>query len=148
MTSTVALAGRRPRVHQLKVECEFYTPLSMHLKNFEVRKNDRDFQVNDILILREWSVALEAYTGLRLRAQISYILDDPRFCKEGYVILGLKFIEAQRGGKRMTHYEQIINMSIDELAEFIVSVSDDALQGEYWDTEKSCKEWLEMETRE
>lgn len=94
MTSAVALAGRRPRVHQLKVEYEFYTPLSMHLKNFEVRKNDRDFQVNDILILREWSVALEAYTGLRLRAQISYILDDPRFCKEGYVILGLKFIES------------------------------------------------------
>lgn len=53
MTSMYALAGCEPRVHQLKVECEFYTPLSMHLKNFEVRKNDRNFQVNDILILRE-----------------------------------------------------------------------------------------------
>lgn len=36
----------------------------------------------------------------------------------------------------MTHYEQIISMSVDEMAEFIVSVSNDALQGEYWDTEK------------
>lgn len=44
-------------------------------------------------ILREWSAAIEAYTGLYLCAQISYILDDPRYCKEGYVILGLKFIE-------------------------------------------------------
>lgn len=87
------IAIPEPRVHQLKVECEFYTPLSMHLKNFEVRKNDRNFQVNDILILREWSAAIEAYTGLYLCAQISYILDDPRYCKEGYVILGLKFIE-------------------------------------------------------
>ncbi len=51
MTSIYEIAGRRPRVHQLKVECEFYTPLSMHLKNFEVRKNDRNFRVNDILIL-------------------------------------------------------------------------------------------------
>lgn len=93
MTSMYEIAGCGPRVHQLKVECEFYTPLSMHLKNFEVRKNDRDFQVNDILILREWSAAREAYTGLWLYAQISYILDDPRYCKEGYVILGLKFIE-------------------------------------------------------
>lgn len=93
MTSMYALAGCGPRVHQLKVECEFYTTLSMHLKNFEVRKNDRDFQVNDILILREWSAATEDYTGLYLCAQISYILDDPRYCKEGYVILGLKFIE-------------------------------------------------------
>lgn len=48
----------------------------------------------------------------------------------------------------MTHYEQIISMSVGEMAEFIVSVSDDALQGEYWDTEKSCKEWLETEIRE
>ena len=40
----------------------------------------------------------------------------------------------------MTHYERITSMSIDEMAESIVSVSDDALQGEHWDTEKSCKE--------
>lgn len=48
----------------------------------------------------------------------------------------------------MTHYEKILDMSIDEMAEFIVSVTDDALQGEYWDTEKSCKEWLETEIKE
>lgn len=48
----------------------------------------------------------------------------------------------------MTNYERITSMSIDEMAEFIVSVSDDVLQGEYWDTEKSCKEWLETEIRE
>lgn len=93
MTSMYEIAGCGPRVHQLKVECEFYASLSLHLKNFEVRKNDRNFQVNDILILREWSAAIEAYTGLYLCAQISYILDDPRYCKESYVILGLKFIE-------------------------------------------------------
>ena len=92
MTSMyIAICG--PNVHYLKVECEFYTPLSRRLKTFEVRKNDRNFQVNDILILREWSAATEDYTGLYLCAQISYILDDPRYCKEGYVILGLKFIE-------------------------------------------------------
>lgn len=51
-------------------------------------------QVGDTLILREWSAVREAYTGLYLCAQISYILDDPRYCKEGYVILGLKFIES------------------------------------------------------
>lgn len=48
----------------------------------------------------------------------------------------------------MTHYERITSMSIDEMAEFIVSVADDALQGEYWDNTKSCKEWLETEIRE
>ncbi len=48
----------------------------------------------------------------------------------------------------MTHYEKITSMSVDEMAEFIVSVIDEALQGEYWDTEKSCKEWLGTEIRE
>lgn len=47
----------------------------------------------------------------------------------------------------MTNYERITSMSVDEMAEFIVSVSDDALQ-EYWDTEKWCKEWLEAEIKE
>lgn len=43
ITSMYALAGYKPRVHQLKAECEFYTPLSMHLKNFEVRKKRQGF---------------------------------------------------------------------------------------------------------
>lgn len=48
----------------------------------------------------------------------------------------------------MTNYERITSMSVDEMAEFIVSVSDDALQGEYWDNTKSCKERLETEIKE
>ncbi len=48
----------------------------------------------------------------------------------------------------MTNYERITSMSVDELADFITSVTFDALEGEYWDTEKSCKEWLETEIRE
>lgn len=38
MTNMFALAGCEPRVHQLKVECEFYTPLSMHLKKLRSPK--------------------------------------------------------------------------------------------------------------
>lgn len=54
----------------------------------------------------------------------------------------------ERRERTVTHYDRITSMSVDKMAEFIVSVSDDALQGEYWDTEKSCKEWLETEIRE
>lgn len=48
----------------------------------------------------------------------------------------------------MTHYEQIISMSVDEMAEFIVSMSDEGSSGEYWLNIKSCKEWLETEIKE
>ena len=54
----------------------------------------------------------------------------------------------ERRERTVTNYERITSMSIDEMAEFIVSVSDDALQGDYWDCEKWCKEWLETEIRE
>lgn len=79
--------------HMLKILPEFLAPLLTKEKNFEVRYNDRDYKVGDLLILQEWNPQMEIYTGRWLCAQISYILDDPRYCKKDYVILGLKFIE-------------------------------------------------------
>lgn len=45
----------------------------------------------------------------------------------------------------MSNYEKICMMSKEELAEFIVSVTQEALDGEYWDTEKAVIQWLERE---
>lgn len=87
------IMDKSSNVHMLKILPEFLAPLSTKEKNFEVRYNDRDYKVGDLLILQEWNPQWEIYTGRWLCAQISYILDDPRYCKEGYVILGLKFIE-------------------------------------------------------
>lgn len=88
------IMDKSSNVHMLKILPEFLAPLSTKEKNFEVRYNDRDYKVGDLLILQEWNPKKEIYTGRWICAQISYILDDPRYCKEGYVILGLKFIEA------------------------------------------------------
>lgn len=84
---------RPPCAHELKVNPEYYLDLSTQRKNFEVRRKDRDYQVGDFIILKEYNCNSNNYTGHWILSRISYILDDPRFCKEGYVILGLKFIE-------------------------------------------------------
>ncbi|WP_374029795.1 DUF3850 domain-containing protein [Bdellovibrio bacteriovorus] len=42
----------KPTVHKLKVWPEFYEPISLGLKTFEIRVNDRNFQMGDILVLR------------------------------------------------------------------------------------------------
>ena len=38
-------------VHYLKIKPEYYKDIDRGLKTFELRKNDRDFKVGDILML-------------------------------------------------------------------------------------------------
>lgn len=73
--------------HSLKILPEYYDAVHAGLKKFEVRFNDRDFHVGDFIILREWNN--EKYTGRAIHCWITYILDDARFCKPGYVILSI-----------------------------------------------------------
>ena len=42
-------------------------------KLFEIRKNDRNFQVGDVLLLKEWDNI--KYTGREVGAMVRYILD-------------------------------------------------------------------------
>lgn len=74
------------KIHELKILPEYFDLVRMDIKNFEVRKNDRDFKIGDTLELREWNGT--EYTGRNQRREIGYILDNPDYCKEGYVIIG------------------------------------------------------------
>ena len=79
-------------IHQLKVEKKYYRDIIAGNKTFEVRKNDRNFKVGDLLGFNETvseEVANEVTeTGECVVAIITYILNDERFCKDGYVTLG------------------------------------------------------------
>lgn len=79
-------------VHYLKTESPYFQAVKSGIKPFEVRKNDRDFKVGDTLILEEVDPVKKIHTGAWVPEQIIYKLDDPRFVKEGYVILGIKEI--------------------------------------------------------
>ena len=76
--------------HELKISPDYFWDVYYGRKNFELRKDDRGYQVGDQLLLREW-VGGE-YTGREVMPNkpISYIL---RNCPEyglmdGYCILG------------------------------------------------------------
>lgn len=75
--------------HYLKTINPFYRAVESGKKSFEVRLNDRDYQVGDILHLQEF-VPPETFTGRQIDAEAIYILDDDRFCKAGFVVIGLK----------------------------------------------------------
>lgn len=75
-------------VHSVKCERRYFHPVEQGLKNFEIRFNDRNYEVDDILILFEIDDSGKI-TGNKLEFLIVYILDDNRFLKEGFVALGL-----------------------------------------------------------
>lgn len=85
------------RTHELKCWPEHFAAVRRREKLFEVRFNDRDYRAGDTLILREWipperwieQYQGDGYTGEKETVTVTYVLDDPRWCKPGYVVLGL-----------------------------------------------------------
>lgn len=76
-------------IHGLKILPKYYNDVVSGKKKFELRKNDRDYKVGDILKLKEYENG--EYTGRTHTCYIRYILKD---CSEyglmdGYCILGL-----------------------------------------------------------
>jgi hypothetical protein len=76
-------------VHYLKTWPEYFQAVQANKKKFEVRKNDRNFQVGDLLSLDEFIPGI-GYTGRSSIRNITYILNDPQFVKEGYVIMSIE----------------------------------------------------------
>ena len=76
--------------HELKIGTCYFGDVQSGIKSFELRKNDRGFEVGHILWLREYDPMKEIYTGESVRKAITYILNGGDFgLMEGYVILGL-----------------------------------------------------------
>ena len=83
------------KVHNLKIKPQYFKDVVCGIKTFEVRKNDRGFEIGDLMVLETYDN--EKFTGSFVNTEITYILDDPQFCKEGYVILGFK-LHLEMGG--------------------------------------------------
>lgn len=76
--------------HELKTIQPYFDDVKNGVKTFDLRNNFRNFQIGDILILKEYS-ANSGYTGQEIRKKVSYILKDcPHFgLQEGFCIMGL-----------------------------------------------------------
>lgn len=64
-------------LHELKILPEYFKEVISGRKTFELRKNDRNFQVGDKVLLKEWN--LKEYTGRECEVMITYILHDYDF---------------------------------------------------------------------
>ena len=76
--------------HELKTWPPYWGDVYLSIKTFEYRRNDRNFQVGDIVILREWDPRREVYTGAKVRMQIGYLIYGGQFgIPDGYCIFSL-----------------------------------------------------------
>jgi hypothetical protein len=79
---------REPITHDLKIHPEPFAQARAGRKRYEIRRDDRDFQVGDLVRLQEWDPA-RGYTGEELPPQAITCITRGYGLLDGYVVLGL-----------------------------------------------------------
>lgn len=82
-----------PNIHDLKTWPLYYRAVRDGTKTFELRRNDREYRVGDLLILKEWEPEGEFYTGYVTVAVVTCIVDNPTFLAPGYVAMGIRALK-------------------------------------------------------
>lgn len=72
------------KTHKLKILPQFFKEAKNGRKYFEIRKNDRDYQVGDFIVLKEHDGLI--YSGRQLTGRITFITDFQQ--QEGYIVFG------------------------------------------------------------
>lgn len=123
--------------HALKTDPFVFEQVWKGKKPFEIRKNDRDFQIGDLLILKETKFSGEEmakgspliYTGRRVEARISCIIEDYFYgIRENFCVIGLVDIKRRF---RSTPCTSLNESGISE-----------------WADEKEKEEWTKHQKKE
>ena len=82
------------RHHELKIWPQYFEAVRSGVKRYEVRSNDRVFQVGDEINLREWDPAPAAYTGRTVSVKIVHVTDSTvwDFIPNWITIFGIELI--------------------------------------------------------
>ena len=75
--------------HRLKIKSEHYINVINGTKTAEIRYNDRNYQVGDILILNEIDENGN-FTGKNCAVIVTHVLDDNQYLQNGYVMLSFR----------------------------------------------------------
>jgi hypothetical protein len=79
------------KTHELKTVPPYYEQVRNEIKPFELRKNDREFDLDDYLLLREY-IPGGGYTGRQTLTLVTYLLEGYAGLESGYCIMGVEKI--------------------------------------------------------
>lgn len=113
------------KIHELKSWVGLFEPILEGRKTHDVRVLDRDFQVGDICILKEWEPTKREYTGREVKVEITYITSaqhqacafSPFVLHPASGILSIKKIsdEQNRERKSLIQYKKELTKTLEEL---------------------------------
>lgn len=75
--------------HKLKTDPMYFEACILRLKMFEIRLDDRHFEVGDTIILEEFDRRSNTYTGQKLEGIVVYKLSDFEGLTEGWCALSM-----------------------------------------------------------
>ncbi len=79
--------------HDLKIYPEFFKPVILRQKTFELRlENDRKYSAGDEITLREWDNKNQEYTRAICQVLVTYVLREGNFLRQGVACLGIKVL--------------------------------------------------------
>ena len=76
--------------HHLKTVNPYFCDIWRDIKTFEIRKNDRGFQVGDFLKLEEYDPITETKSGRSITVKVHYILTNDTYLQSGYVCMAIE----------------------------------------------------------
>lgn len=102
------------KIHELKTLPQYFVEQVKGAKQFEVRLNDRNFEVGDVLILKEYD---NGYTGTEICVRVTYVLKDFIGLKDGWVVLGTEPLikEEQDLYEELERYKEALDKACDML---------------------------------
>lgn len=80
------------KIHNLKTWPEYFKFVETGIKTFEIRQNDREFEIGDLLHLREYEPGTKTYSGKYVDATVTYALGGFGGISEGWVCMAIKIV--------------------------------------------------------
>ena len=77
-----------PKIHTIRIAAMYFDDVANGIKTFELRKNDGDYKVGDILELMEFKGGRN--TGRSIKVDIVYMLEEYSGLEEDWCILGIQ----------------------------------------------------------
>lgn len=142
--------------HELKIDQEYFKAVKDGRKKFEIRKNDRDYHVGDLLVLREYNPNCRSYTDESIKVEITYLTDYAQ--RNDHVVLGIEVIQE---GEELTEIKKVVIpkfvsewLGINKLSSDLIQLyeeveyatdSDGFIEGK-WDYSGEFYDWIVGDT--
>ena len=78
------------KTHYLKIWPQYYAETAQGEKFAQLRKNDRNYQIGDRLVLQEYDPKRSVYTGLEITCHVTDLIEKCEGLMDGFCILSIK----------------------------------------------------------